>query len=391
MKTLVGKTTFCIASLLATPLLWGQNNNDATLNNGGDVLFSYSDPALGGDLYWRAHTGANMMNDTSGPSGAPVQTMEVDGYFESLFDTDWATTPIFYDREHVPLASGLPVLGGGTLVVLGPSGFGDPAPGCPPAGFVDGYIVDIAFGATPGSGVVLPADGTTGSDTATVWHVGAAGCIAAVGCLPGACGAGDYTLQDVHSTNETQADIGGTGLNPSGGFQIAGGGLFLEGLTSMAEGSETWRGNLVQVVAASSGGAGVEVALNGGGAMNGRALPVSGGGATLGIQIRDLAGSSGPNIAIAGASLTKIGGPGAFALGGWLKVIPDGLFNSTSALWTGSVAPIVFAFGPEGAYTGPVLPVPPTAAGATLNVQGATFDLGSFTVDNTNVVTTALL
>jgi hypothetical protein len=390
VKTLVGKTTFWIASTLATPLLWGQNNNDATLNNGGDVIFSYSDPALGGDLYWRAHTGANMMNDTSGPLGAPVQTMEVDGYFESIFDTDWTTTPIFYDREHVPVVGGLPVLGGGTLVVIGPSGLGPPAAGCPPVGFVDGYIVDIAFGATPGSGVVLPADGTPGSDTATVWHVGAAGCIVTTPlCPPGACGAGDYTLQDVHSTNETQADIGGTGLNPSGGFQIAGGGLGLEAVTSMAEGNETWRGNLVQVVAASSGGAGVEVALNGGGAMNGRALPVSAGGATLGIEIRDSAATGGPNIAIAGASLTKIPGPGAF-VGAWLKVIPDGLFNSTSALWTGSVAAIVFALGPEGAYTSPQLPVPPTAAGATLNIQGATFDLGSFIVDNTNVVTTAL-
>jgi hypothetical protein len=293
------------------------------------------------------------------------------------------------------MIAGLPDLNNGTVVVVGASGFGNPctvAPSlcspaggtCPPPGFVNGYITDIAFGATAGSGIVLASDGSAASDTASVWYV--TGGMTASG---GTCGLGDYDMQDVHSTNETQADPG-TGLNASGGFQIAGGGLANEGIASMAEGHEQWRGGVVNVRAKSSGGA-VEPGDLLGGAMNGRRLPVGGGGATIGVELRDLAGAGGPNIGIVGASLTKLPGAGLFALGGWLKVLPDGLFNSTSAIWQGAVvasAPI--GFTTEGAFGGAQLPVPTTAVGATLNIQGATFSLVSFTVDNTNVVTTVL-
>jgi len=284
---------------------------------------------------------------------------------------------------------------------VGPSGFGAPctvAPSiCSPAttgsvcaatGFVVGWIVDITFGATIGSGVVMTAAGVpggapTGDDMSTIRFV--TGGMSASG---GTCGAGDYAMQDVHSTDETQADVAG-GINPSGGFQLAGGGLANEGVASMTASHEAWRGNIVNVRARSPGGP-VEVGDNGGGAMNGRNLAVGGGGAQLGVELRDLAGSGSPNIGIVGASLTALPNPGLPALGGNLLVLPDGLFNSTSAIWQGPVAPIIFVFTAEGAFTGANLPVPPTAGGATLHIQGATFSLVTFTVNSTNKVTTFL-
>jgi hypothetical protein len=408
----VGTRVISTLAILAG-VVTAQNGNNSPLNNGGDVIFLYSSPvsiggpALGpadplGDLYWRAHNGANFMCDTFGPLPG-TQTMEIDGYYESLFDTDWTTSPSFYLRGHHPLAAGgLPDLLAGTsqFVAIGASGFGNPctvAPSlcspsggvCPPPGFVNGYITDITFGATAGSGIVLPSDGTAASDTATVWYV--TGGMPAVG---GLCGLGDYDLQDVHSTNETQADPG-TGLNASGGFQIAGGGLVNEAVSSMAEGHEQWRGNIVNVVAASAGGP-VEVGSLLGGAMNGRRLPVGAGGATLGVELRDFAGAAaGPNIGIVGASLTALGGPGFHIpppLGdAWLKVLPDGLFNSTSALWQGAVVPLnPIGFTLEGAFGSVQLPVPVTAVGATLHIQGATFSLPAGPIDSTNVVSTVL-
>jgi hypothetical protein len=413
MRTATRVLGVASALALGAGLSAAQNSNDSTFNNGGDVVFFYSDPSSGatsgavpaditGDLYWRTMAANNFVNDVDAALGGSL--MEVDGYYESLFDTDWSTTPHFYARAHtfVFTTVTIPDLGpygagtDGVTVVVGPSGFGAPctvAPSiCSPAttgsvcaapGFVVGWIVDITFGATVGSGVVITAAGAPGDSMATTWFV--TGGMPATG---GTCGAGDYAMQDVHSTDETQADIA-AGINPSGGFQIAGGGLGNEGVASMAEGHEGWRGNIVNMKGNTAGG-GVEVGDNGGGAMNGRNLSVSGGGSTLGVELRDLAGSGSPNIGIVGASLTPLPNPGLPALGGNLLVLPDGLFNSTSAIWQGPVAPVTFVFTAEGAFQGAQLPVPPTATGATLHVQGATFSLITFTVNSTNKVTTFL-
>ncbi|MEM7311450.1 MAG: hypothetical protein AAF682_32600, partial [Planctomycetota bacterium] len=152
------------------------NSNDSTFNNNGDVVFIYSSPSSGftslafppdvtGDLYWRAHSGADFMNDVDAVIGS---AMEVDGYYESLFDTDWSSTPSFYSRAHGPALPDSAGLGGlepsffqlglttETVVLVGPSGFGNPctvAPSlcspsggtCPPPGFVNGYLIDLAF------------------------------------------------------------------------------------------------------------------------------------------------------------------------------------------------------------------------------------------------------
>src|SRR4029453_9747703 len=101
--------TIAQVHLIAGVLVFGaglvaaQNSNDSTYNNGGEVAFFYSSPRVGGcqnaDLCWRAHTGANFMNDVDAALGGSL--MEVDGYYESLFDTDWSTTPHFYTRGHL--------------------------------------------------------------------------------------------------------------------------------------------------------------------------------------------------------------------------------------------------------------------------------------------------
>ncbi len=406
-----------IATTLALGAGLSAAQNDSTFNNGGDVVFIYSDPSSGGtdgavpadvtgDLYWRTHTGGNFLNDVNAALGGPF--MEIEGYYESVFDTDWTTSPSYYVRAHtfefVPGTS-IPDLAlyaagaSGVTVALGPTGLFAPCTivpslcsppttmaACAPPGFVTGWPIDISF--APGPGVLIPAGGIpggapAGDDMATIYFV--TGGMTASG---GLCGAGDYDLQDVHSTDETQADMA-AGLNPSGGFQSAGGGLAHEGVVSMAEGHEVWSGNIINV-RANSLGAGVESGDNGGGAMNGRNLSVGGGGSTIGVELRDLAGSGAPNIGIVGASLTPLPNPGLPALGGNLLVLPDGVFISTSAVWQGPVAPVTFVFTPEGAFSGAQLLVPPTAAGAILHIQGATLSLITFTIDSTNKVTTFL-
>ena len=325
-----------------------------------------------------------------------------------LFDTDWSTTPAFYVRHHgsagpdtaglgglEPLfLSGAPIASYGDITVLvGPSGFGNPctvAPSlcspsggtCPPAGFVNGYLVDLFFGSTPGTGIVLPADGTPGSDTATTWFV--TGGMTASG---GTCGLGDYDLQDVHSTDETQADSTGNGVNPLGGFQLAGGGPVQEGVASIAEGNVTFRGNIF----AGRGGHRHRSRCRGRRQRRRRLeRPATSASAVAwppsASEIRDLGGSAGPNLGIAGLSLTPLPNPGLPALGGNLLVLPDGLFNSTSGVWQGPVVATTFVFTAEGAFTGVQLAIPVTAIGAIVYAQGATFSLATFTVDSTNAV-----
>ena len=120
MVTATRILTVAGALALGAGLSAAQNSNDSTFNNGGDVIFFYSDPSSGstsgavpaninGDLYFRIHRGNNFMNDVDASLGGSL--MEVDGYYESLFDSDWSTTPHFYVRAHTfEFSSGLPNL-----------------------------------------------------------------------------------------------------------------------------------------------------------------------------------------------------------------------------------------------------------------------------------------
>jgi hypothetical protein len=400
------------------------NSNDSPRNNGGDVVFIYSSPSSGfsvgtnppdlnGDLYWRAMDGG-MMNDFDALIGS---SMEVDGMYESLFDTHWGTAsspassaPDFYDRTFGPANADSGGLGGlepsfftlgvtaEVLVSLGNSGFGNPctvAPSlcspsggtCPPAGFVNGYLIDIGFGSTPGTGIVMPADGVAGS--ALTYFV--TGGMTASG---GVCGLGDYGLQDIHSTDESAGDTTGNLINVNGGFQVAASGPIMDAISSMCESHETWRGNICNMQADSGVGLGVEIGDNGGGGTNGRRLSVGSGLATLGVEIRDLgAALSGCSIlGVAGASLTGLPNPGIPALGGNLLVLPDGVFNSTAGVWQGPIAAGAFVFTTEGSFTGAQVAIPATAAGVTLFVQGLNLNVcsGGLGADTTNATTVTL-
>jgi hypothetical protein len=414
MRTATRVLGFAGACALVAGTSAAQNSNDANLNNNGDFYFTYSDPSVGsstgtnppninGDLWWRANSGAGFMNDVDNALGS---VMEVDGYFETLLDEDWSDSAEFLDRTHGPavdLGTGLQPLffsAGLTtevLVSLGPSGFFSPctlypslcSPSgstCAAPGTAWGWIVDIGLSATPGTGVILPADGTAASDMATTYFLQGG-----MTTLGGACGTGTNETSDIHSTDETQADPTGGGFNPSGGFQVAGGGAIQEGIISMGESHETYRGNIVNMVADTGSGLGVEVGDNAGGAMNGRNLSVGSGLATLGVELRDFAGAAGANVGIAGASTIPLANPGIPALGGWLGVLPNGVFTATSSIWQGTVTPVVPVFVTEGTMNGAQLPLPVTISGATLFTQGATFSLVTFTANSTNVVRTRLL
>ncbi|MEM7310213.1 MAG: hypothetical protein AAF682_26295 [Planctomycetota bacterium] len=402
----------CALACAALPVSSQVNSNNSPFNNGGDVIFFYSSPSSGfsstafppdlsGDLYWRVHTGQAFMADVDPGRG---EVMEIDGYYESLYDTDWSTTPSFYIRSHGPawfdavddvyepafFQLGLTTE---SIVMIGSSGFGNPctvAPSlcspsggtCPPPGLVNGYLVDLAFGSTPGTGIVLPADGTPASDMASTWFVH--GGMTASG---GACGLGDYDLQDAHSTDESQVSLMGGGSNPFGGSQLAGLGPMPELVSSMAEGHVTWRGNIVQPVADS--GAGVEVGNLGGGAMNGRQLsltPLSDGGApTLGVELRDLAGTLTPSLAVCAASLSPINLPGVSALGGNLLIQPDPVFDASSLVWQGPVAQLALGFTLEGGFVGVQVPVPSEVpVGGYYYLQGATVCMSTFAINSSN-------
>jgi hypothetical protein len=207
---------------------------------------------------------------------------------------------------------------------------------------------------------------------------------------PGPCGFGDYTFQAAYSTDETLSAVLPGGISGSSGGQIGAGGFVNDPAASMPELHETWRGNVLNVVAQTDAATGVEVGNNGGGALNGRNLSVVSGSARLGVEVRDFDAAATPSIAFAGASLTPLANPGLALLGGNLLVLPDAIFNSTSAVWNGPVAPATFTFTPEGAYASPLVPVPATALGATVYIQGAVFNVLTGLIDSTNRVRVTL-
>jgi len=327
-----------LLSLCATVAAQG-GSNDVPLNNGGDVIVGPSggtsvgsNPATGtwGELYWRALPGDRVLAYEH-PGGA--QTLEIDGFVESLFDTDWSTSPALYDRIVGPAApSGLAGLAPCALepaffqagltsevqLSFGPSGFPPPCSivpslcspsggSCPAPGFLNGYEIEMVLGASPGSGVVVPADGTSASDLAVTYLI--TGGMTSTG---GTCGAGDYVLQQVVSIDETQADDC-LGYSSFGGFHVPGTGPIPDAVTSSLEQNVTFREPVLNVVADS--GSGVEQNPIGGGALNGLKLDTSNGLATIGAELRDegAAGRRGfvfwSRVPLAAGSATFLGAP----------------------------------------------------------------------------------
>jgi hypothetical protein len=387
------------AGLAACAAITSAQSNDITMSNGGDTLFFYSDPSAPGDLYWRALPGDRLLAHQHGPAGDA--TMELSGFYEDLFDTDWSTTPVFFDR-HVGRA--LPVAGApcalepdflqtgvfaGTTVVMGPSGFASPctvAPslcspgGCAAPGFtVLGWIVDISLGSTPGSGVVLPADGTPASDAAVTYLV-----TPGMPASGGPCGLGDYVLQTAYSFDESQADDC-AGLNTFSGSRLGSGPAAQDPLTDTPTFALGWREPVLNVVADSGTGLGVEQGPNGGGALNGLKLDTQSGVATVGVEVRDFEGVG--DLAYVW-SAAEAGGPPGMPIGGaWLlqrfsRVMP--------ACFLGTIGPATFVFTAEGAFTTCQMPQLPVAGPVDLYWQGLMHNTLTGEFRNTNRVRTTL-
>ena len=82
----------------------------------------------------------------------------------------------------------------------------------------------------------------------------------------------------------------------------------------------------------------------------------------------------------AAASLSPIPRPGIFVGGGFLLISPDAVFNQTSPIWVGSVP-----------FSSVQLPVPTSAVGLDLFLEGAAIDIPTGSVNNTNRVRTSIL
>lgn len=432
MRTLLG-VAGVIALGAATAA--AQNSNDINFNNEGDIVFYYNDPSVGGptgspsitgDLIWKSYSGTQIMAHGEG-GGVVSATMEIDSFALNYYDTDWNTVGNFYDMVWGPgvlstvnpgniepdffQAGGL--TGADVLVSIGTAG-GLPALPCPPPGYVTGYIVSFTFGSTVGAGIVVPATGNAAAHlTETIF---APGGMTLTSGAPGACGLGDYILQDTHSTNETQADDLG-GISAYGGFATAGAQV-PDAVSESAEWHSNFRERTLNIVGDS--GAGLERGFYGGGATNGLKLPVSTGLARFSYEIRATQDAGVTNVAFAGTAISPvspIAPPGIGILGGRLLVIPDDIFNNTFGITSAagiSVIDVCAAGDPDyipptgaGCFTGVVegaadfagnpgpaavnIPVPASAAGISAFSQGAVFNLGTFKVKFTNRVTSRFL
>ncbi len=368
------------------PVSYGPAGNQVPAHNGPEFLISHSDPSIGlptgtfppdiaGDLFWKAFGGDRVLAH----NGDLFLAMEISGYDEVLYTTDWTSPPDFYDRYHgraLPSFTSPENLepaffqlgfGAGTFVTLGNSGLGDPCtiapslcspPGgtCPPSGFINGYLVELSLGTTPGNGVIVSAEGSAFSNLATTYFL--PGGMTGTG---GICGDGNYVYQHEISTNEMEG--GTTPYSEFGGYQLAG--IASGPVAHMREDTPTatiaFREPVLNPLANGVTGP------RGGGGTRGFRLPVATGLASLGIELRSENFCPSASIAAAGASLAPLPPPGIPALGGWILVVPDGLFSATSGSWLGPLVNCV--------HVGPALAIPAIAVGTQLYLQGFVFDL----------------
>jgi hypothetical protein len=380
--------------------------NNLLMNNGGDVIYIFSDPSVGfavgtnppdvnGDLYWKVVPG-KAMTTASG-------TIEIQGFEETLYDGDWNTPPDFYDRvlgAAVDSAAGTGANPGnleptffsqglGTadvLISVGNSGFPNPCTvspafcggaACHPTG-IPGYITAITFGSTPGTGLVIPADGT--SNSAVTYFLPGGMTWSSVPFGP--CGTGDYSFNGAFSTDEHLADTTGAGLSPFGGFAVGGSGPLADLNTDAEENNLEFFGAVIQAeVSDTALGWGPEPGTAG------LDLSVGSGGATIGVRLRHIEGGLTGNSAFCAGSLTELPAPGVPVLGANLLILPDSIFNSTAGVWVGTIVvgtPAGYVVQ-EGDFTSIQLPVPATAAGINLQIQGFSIDFNTFTAAGSNV------
>lgn len=250
MRSFFRLSAVALAALTAGGLLAAQSGNDNFKTNGGDVVFGYSSPSVGfstganppdfsGDWYWKVYDAASLTTSST--------SSEITGWSISLFDTDWSTAPAFYDTIFAKGIASTVNPGNiepdftdpnGVLVSLGVAPFGDPCVinpplcgggACAPAGQVVGYAVEVGIGTCTGDGILFTSDDSTHLTESSFLP---GGMLSTTGT--GMCGNGDYALMDVHSQDETQADVV-PGYSPFGGFNVPGTGLVPEPITEVAE------------------------------------------------------------------------------------------------------------------------------------------------------------
>lgn len=414
-----------------------QNNNDMTINNDGEVLFVLSDPSSGfsngsnppavftGDYFWKVYP-SEALHCKEG-------SLDVSVMWEVMIDTDWSTTPDFWDRvignayecggtdldgdmapDCTPVCARVPDWlatggfdSGDVLYILGDGGIPNPctiSPAacttggiCPLSGLI-GYQVQWYGFSDP-----IPCDGSASSylpaaaggvpvtpgydGDSCITYFAPGGMVFSNPATPGSCGFGDYIFQMDYSTNETQGDCCGEGFSPYGGFAVSGftGGIFLDPLNWTATSHLGFEQDIINVIGQTDAlGLGRENGVAAGGATNGLCLDTNSGSADVKIELRDWnTGSTNPagNLAfVAFGASGPIPAPGLSIFGGCLMVIPDGILSASTQSGPVAIDPSIgFGAVGEAHFTGANLALPPfgLAPGApfTLYGQGFVLDL----------------
>lgn len=414
-----------------------QNNNDIPTNNGGDVLFVLSDPSSGfssgsnppavftGDYFWKVYP-SEALHCKEG-------SIDVTVMWETMIDTDWSTTPDFWDRvignayecggtdlntdgapDCTPVCARVPDWiatgafdSGDVLYILGDGGIPNPctiSPAactsggiCPLSGLI-GYQVQWFGFEDP-----IPCDGSAGSyapvavggvpvtpghdGDSCITYFAPGGMTFSNPATPGSCGFGDYIFQMDYSTNETQGDCCGEGFSPYGGFAISGfsGGIFLDPLNFASDSTLGFNQDVINVIGDTGTGLGREQNIDkAGGATNGLCLDTNSGAGSVKIELRDLnTGVTNPagNLAFVAFGATgPIPSPGINIFGGCLMVIPDGILSASTQSGPVAVdASIGFGSFGEARFVGANLALPAfgLAPGTffTLFGQGFVLDL----------------
>jgi hypothetical protein len=384
-----------------------QDHNNLDLHNGGDGIFFYNDPSVGHppgtfpipsfdvDFWYRVFPKEVLLH--------PLGTLELTGYTNEYSDTDWVTTPtgvpgVTSSMHDMILTPGV-LQPGGTIVpalpgpsplevdIVGLSVVGllpNPCPGspvcsgpCPLTGFVSGYVIAVDF---MGAGPVLQVDGLTD----WTWSTFVPGVLPAttggMTLAGGACGIGDFILQDFHSSNvfgagETQAPS--IAVSKYGGFQVGN------------TGAGNWNPDGADEVYAEplefgspiaepmhDAGAGMSTGL---GALN----PWLGGGAnSIAMRYRHASGAppfppsaTGELAFFFASTFPLLPRPGISLLDIHIVVnIADPLAGTIAGIWAGFIVNGQGTFQDDATFDSVAIPLPSALAGFSLQVQGFNFD-----------------
>ncbi|HKE00630.1 MAG TPA: hypothetical protein VKE69_06445 [Planctomycetota bacterium] len=378
------------------PIGPAQSMNNLVLHNGTDIFYYITDPSVGGppgaffaggDWWWKVFP-KEVMHD-------PLGVMELTGFVFDLYDGDWTTPPVMHDIEFTPGMPSLVTPGSiepnfasplAMLVAGGP--FPGLAPlGCPPPGFIAGYTLEFVIpGAAAGPGLFMLANGLTD----WTWVTFAPGGMTFAGPPLGACGVGDFTFQDGHSSpvdggvgeQQPAAVVLAGGLNKYGGYHIGG----TPPAATVAEPfDETYTGELEFRKPVTQPMINVGIFQQAGlASLN----PKITGTSTLGMRLYASA-QVGELGFFFGSFFPVLPAPGIAIFGINIMVnIADPVAGTLANLWSGPIAPVPNGGPPfdDGVVETAQIPLPITLIGTTLTVQGFTLGPG-FVMSNSQVVT----